>query len=74
MVLEDVRGLEAVGEHQGLVGKEVGSRPIGDDDAMVDEDFARAKLDDELEIVRGDDLCRRDCAQQLSFAKTSSAP
>src|SRR5262245_29180249 len=63
-MLQDVRALEAVGEHQRLVGEEIGGGTVGDDLAAVDDHRPRAELDDQLEVVGGDDLGGGDGGQQ----------
>ena len=55
-VPQDVRPLEPVGQHQCLVVQQFARRAVRDDAAVVDHDRARAGLDDELEVMRRDQL------------------
>ena len=63
-VLKDVRPLEPVREHQRLVGQEVARRSFGHDLATIEDDRARAQLDDQLEIVGGHYRGGRDLLQE----------
>jgi hypothetical protein len=54
--LEEVGFFEAVFQHEGFIGEQVQGGAVGDDDAVVEEDGARAELGDEFEIVGGDDF------------------
>lgn len=65
VMAEDVGGLQAVTEHEGLVGKQLGRWAFGDDGAGAQQDGAGAKFDDELEVVGGDDLGDGDVAKQV---------
>ena len=64
-VAEDVGGLQAVTEHEGFVGEELGGGALGDELAGTEQESARAKLDDELQVVRGDNLGHRDLAEEV---------
>src|SRR5512132_4445595 len=57
-VQQAVRFLETVGEHELLVGKNPGGRSICDDESFIQGDRAGTELQDQLEIVGGNDLCR----------------
>lgn len=63
-VAEDVRALEAVPQHQLLVREQRDGWPLGDELAMVEDEDAGAQLDDQLEVVGGNERCDWDLPQQ----------
>jgi len=56
---QNVGFLQAVREHQLLVAKELVGWTVGNDGALIQHDRPGTQLDYHLEVVCGDDLCRR---------------
>src|SRR5512143_1193532 len=63
-VLEDVRFLEAVCQHQRLVRKQFHGRTVRDNPPPVHHHRTGAELHDQLKVVRRNDLCGREAPQQ----------
>jgi hypothetical protein len=64
LVLEDVRFLQSMREHELLVGEKPDGGPVGNNNAAVQDDRPGAEFHDQLEIVRRDDLRRRERFEQ----------
>ncbi len=62
---QDVGALQAVGEHEGFIGEKPGGGALGDEAAVIEQQDTRAELDDELEVVGGDDDRCGELAEEL---------
>ncbi len=56
VVLEDVRTFQPVRQHQFLVVEQVQSVAVGNHFTPVEHDDAGTEFDDQLQVVRGNDL------------------
>ena len=63
-MIQNVRPLQPVRQHQLLVGEQFHRATVGDDLAAIQNDRPRAQLHRQFQIVRGDELRRRQRPQQ----------
>lgn len=63
-VQKAVRLFEAVGKHERLVGEDFGGGAIGYNESFIQDNRAGAELQHQLQIMRGNDLCRRQSFQE----------
>ncbi len=62
-VLQAVRFLESVTEHEPFIGEKIDGWSVGDDLPGIKEYGSGTELDDHFQIMRCDDLCRTDRLQ-----------
>ena len=64
-MLEDMRLFQPVCKHELFVGQDLSRLSLRYDAAVVKNDRSRTKMNDELKVVGGDDLCRRNGLKKL---------
>jgi hypothetical protein len=70
-VAQNVRTFQPVRQHQGFVIQKLHGRSLRDHGSLIENDHPRADLDDQFEVMRGNDLRDRQRTEQ-SFKLASS--